>query len=341
MKFSLSEIDRAYLESCYASAREKRDANRINMLLLLDDDYSFAEVASILRMDEDTVRRAVKKYQEKGLEGFLENPFKGGVSKLSPVQLEELSNHIEENFYEKTSEIVDYVKNKFGIKYTNSGMAFLLKRLGFVYKKPTVIPGKADPEQQAEFVEYFKRIYAGKGENDKIYFADGVHAQHNTQAGYGWIKKGKKKNIESNSGRQRVNINGALDPDTLEVITKADDTLNTQATIDFFKLIEEQNPQANKIVVIVDNARYYYNGDVLDYIQKSSKLELVFLPPYAPNLNLIERLWKFMKKKVIYNRYYETFKDFKEAIGTFFQKLPEHHDELESLLTLDFPIVGN
>ena len=131
--------------------------------------------------------------------------------------------------------------------------------------------------------------------DDKIYFLDGVHPQHNTIAAGGWIKKGKEKQLQSNTGRKRVNLNGALDPETHEVIIRADNTLNSQSTIELFKMIEANNPQARKIVLIVDNAPYYYNGDVVEYAQKSSQLELVYLPPYSPNLNLIERVWRFMK----------------------------------------------
>ena len=72
------------------------------------------------------------------------------------------------------------------------------------------------------------------------------------------------------------------------------------------------------------------------YIMNSDKLEFVYLPPYSPNLNLIERLWKFMKKKVLRNKYYPTFLDFKDAIGDFFLKLPQYSDELDDLLSENF-----
>jgi transposase len=131
-----------------------------------------------------------------------------------------------------------------------------------------------------------------------------------------------------------------LRPNSLEVIAQADKTLDSKATIEFLKLIEENNIEADKIVFFVDNARYYYNGDVIEYVTSSKQLEMVFLPPYAPNLNLIERLWKFMKRKTLYNRYYPSFKDFKEALGNFFMRLPQHYDELASIITDEFQVVG-
>jgi len=198
---------------------------------------------------------------------------------------------------------------------------------------------KADAAIQEAFIEYYNQIKKSMGTNDKIYFVDGVHPQHNSIAAGGWIRKGEEKQLQSNTGRKRVNLNGALDPDTQEVIIRADDTLNAQSTIELFKMIELQNPGANKLVLFVDNAPYYYNADVVGYAQDSSQLELVYLPAYSPNLNLIERLWRFMKKKVLYNRYHEKFEEFKTTIGNFFQELPKYHDELSDLLKEEFQVI--
>ena len=92
--------------------------------------------------------------------------------------------------------------------------------------------------------------------------------------------------------------------------------------------------------MICDNARYYHAQPVKDFLT-NSKIELVFLPPYAPNLNLIERFWKFFKKTILYSKYYETFSKFKQACDDFFQGLEKYHTDLRSLLTEKFQIIGN
>jgi transposase len=93
------------------------------------------------------------------------------------------------------------------------------------------------------------------------------------------------------------------------------------------------------IYVIRDNARYDRSKAVQEYL-KTSRINLVFLPPYAPNLNLIERLWKLFKKKTLYNRYYETFADFEAACEAFFANPDQHQREMRSLLSENFEIVG-
>ncbi|WP_207787680.1 transposase, partial [Candidatus Thiosymbion oneisti] len=116
-------------------------------------------------------------------------------------------------------------------------------------------------------------------------------------------------------------------------------TINADSTIALFQQLEAIHPLAACIYVICDNARYYRSKAVQDYL-KTSRIKLVFLPPYAPNLNLIERLWKFFKKKVRYNRYYETFDEFKSACEAFFKNPRQYQHELRSLLTANFELIG-
>jgi transposase len=133
----------------------------------------------------------------------------------------------------------------------------------------------------------------------------------------GWIKKGIRKEISANTGRSRVNLSGSIDILTHTILVQEDQTLNAESTIRFFRKIEEAYPKKRKIHAFCDNAPYYRNKSVKDYLTKS-KIRLHFLPPYSPNLNPIERLWKWMKERVLYNTYYEHFEDFKAAIFGFF-----------------------
>ena len=233
--------------------------------------------------------------------------------------------------------VIAHIGKLYGIRYSVSGVTDLLHRLGFSYKKPTHVPGKQDPVRQQAFVRQYDRIKARKGENDPIYFADATHPQHNSIPSYGWIKKGQEKELKANCGRQRLNINGAINIKTLESTTGFYDTINADSAIDLFSKIEAKHPNAKVIYIIVDNARYYHSR-LLKKSLKKTKIKLIFLPPYSPNLNLIERYWKFFKKKVMNNRYYETFGEFKRACESFFRKRTKYLPELQSLLTENFHI---
>jgi transposase len=214
-----------------------------------------------------------------------------------------------------------------------------LKRLDDVYKKPTLTPGQhPDVAVQQAFIENYQRLKENKGKDDPIYFMEGVHPRHNPVAAYGWIKRGTDKTMESNTGRSRVNINGAVDVARLKVVVEFGEAVNAQSTIALLQRLEARHPRAKAIYVYCDNARYYRSRLVQAYLV-GSKSKLIFLPAYCPNLNLIERLWKYFRKQVLYNRYYEHFAEFKAACEGFFQGIDEHVTALRRLLTENFQVI--
>ena len=247
--------------------------------------------------------------------------------------------HIVTQTYSSAAAIVEYVKQTYAIEYSNSGMVQLLERLGFVYKKTKLVPGKADPEQQLEFLDEYRRLKEEMGQDDKILFMDGVHPQHNPVSSYAWILQGQEKEIPTNTGRKRINVNGAVEIENFDTIAREDERINAQSTIELLKQIEEAYPAAPSIYIIADNARYYRAQIVSEFL-KTSRIQFKFLPPYSPNLNLIERLWKFLKKKVINNCYYESYDIFRKTVMEFLENTAIHRDELATLLTENFEITG-
>jgi transposase len=301
-KIELTEKKREELKRLQKNTKNTRVFKKIATILGLDIGINYESLADILSLDKTTIRRYEKEYLLTNQDDFLEDNYKPYWGKLDSFQLSELKEEITNNLYQTSSEIVTWIEKKFNVKYHIQGLIHLLHKLGFVYKKTKLIPAKANREEQLEFLDKFNNLQANLNEDEVIYFGDAVHPQHNTQIANGWIPKGKEKEIKSNTGRTRINLNGVLNPFTKEVIIREDKTINAQSTIELYKEIEEKNPGKEKIYIIIDNARYYRCG-LLDEYLKTSKIKQIFLPPYSPNLNLIERLWKFMKKKIIYNKY--------------------------------------
>ena len=335
--YTLSKSKKAELEALHRSLRDKRQADRVKAVIALSNGWSAAQVAEILLFDETTSRHYFERYQQGGADALLDDHYSGAESKLNEHQLNELERYLEDHLFTETKAVIAHIAGHYGVHYSVSGVTDLLHRLDFSYKKPTHVPGKQDPARQHAFIDEYDQIKANKGENDPVYFADATHPQHNSIPSYGWIKKGKEKKLKANCGRQRLNINGAINIETMEPVTGFYDTINAQASIDLFAKIEAKHPDAETIYIIVDNARYYRSRLLKDSVE-GTKIKLVFLPPYSPNLNLIERYWKFFKKKVLNNRYYETFAEFKRACESFFRKRKKHLPELQMLLTENFHI---
>lgn len=337
--YCLRQEDLDELEYEHRHASDKRYADRLKAVYLLGKGWPVTQVAQALLMDRETVRSHHKRYRKGGLVALQRNEAGGSECALTGEQRQQLAAYLQAHLCLTAKQVAHYVRQRWRVSYSESGITHLLHRLGFVYKKPKLIPGKAAAAKQRAFVEAYQGLQAAKKPGDRIYFMDATHPSHNPVAGYGWIKRGHAHEIRSNTGRQRLNINGVIDCSDLSAIIRYDDTINAQATIKLLQQIEAQNPQAGRIQIICDNARYYRSRQVKAYLATST-IELVFLPPYAPNLNLIERFWKFFKKTVLYGRYYETFAKFKTACDDFFDGLEQHHDALRSLLTERFQIIG-
>lgn len=340
INFQLTTSQRDELIAALHLARKThaKDSYKINVILLLGDGWTIKTIAEALFLSDETIGKYKKDYTDGGISRLLGRRYRGSDCKLTEKQQRILCDELDANIYLTTAQVITFVGNTLGVTYSISGMNDLLHRLNYRYKKPKLVPGKLDEELQEAFVEQYEEFMATKADNTAVYFMDGVHPQHNTMAAYGWIKKGEERKLQTNSGRQRVNLHGAINIETLEVEVVEVETVNSESTVELLKQIEKSCPLAAAIYIILDNAKYHYSKIVKEYL-KESKIKMVFLPSYSPNLNLIERLWRLFKKKVIYNRYYEKFKDFKEACLDFFKNIRAYETEIQSLMTEEFHLI--
>ena len=207
---------------------------------------------------------------------------------VSTSEIELLKSELESNIHLTTQSVIHYVEKTLNVKYTQSGMRDLLHRIGYEYKKPKLVPGNPDHEAQEIFAMQYQDFMSSKDDDTEVLFADAVHPEHNAMAAYGWIKRGQKRELKTNSGRQRLNLHGAINAETYQVTLIESDTVNADTTIDLLTTIEQAYPLSKMIFVILDNARYHYSKKVKEFLS-NSKIKLVFLPSYSPNLNLIEK----------------------------------------------------
>ncbi len=225
-----------------------RAAYRINAVILLGKGRSAAYVADALLIGPDTVRNYSKRYTKGGLDDLLRTSYIGSEALLDDDQLVELDAHLQDRLYLTAQAVARYVAQRWGVRYTLSGMTAVLHRLGYVYKKAKPEPGKHPaPEEQEAFVEKYKNLKNNKADDDVIYFMDATHPQHNPMLGCGWIKRGQEHPIQSNTGRQRLNINGAINVQTLSAEVRFDATIDAAPTIALTQQMEHANPSAPRI----------------------------------------------------------------------------------------------
>jgi transposase len=147
--------------------------------------------------------------------------------------------------------------------------------------------------------------------------------------------------VRAASGRQRLNVLGAFNAITRELTAVTNTTVvNTETMCALLRKVAAQG-LVGPVTLVLDNARYQRNA-VVQALAASLGIELLFLPSYSPNLNLIERLWRFLKRESLYGRYHRTFADFQAAIQNNISLLPtQHKDRLASLMTLNFQVFDN
>jgi transposase len=334
----LSPAERLYVETARSQTDDKTAYMKLSVLVCLDEGLTQEQTATVLGISSSTVYNCKRKFGEDGLSKYLDRHYVPYSGRLDDEQLAALDTEVDEGLYRSIAEIGEWIDRKFEVQYSQSGLRQLLKKLGFVYKKAGQLPGNVDVKKQDEFMVELKQFLEMEmQDHEAIYFMDAVHPQHNTRPDYVWTKRGKEKWIPSNTGRRRVNINAAInfaDPTEVQIVEA--DSINGQTTQELLEKILLHNPDKSSIYVIADNARYYHFGGLEDWLLDNPQIQILHLPAYSPNLNLIERLWKFMRKKVINLHYYPKFDDFKAAILNFFKNLGQYKQELASLITPNF-----
>ena len=314
----------------------------MNALLLLDGGWTVERVADALFIDAETVREHRRLYETAGVAGLERLNYEGSDPALSEAQLDALKTELDDHLYMTAKEVCAFVQRTFEVTYTPNAMTKLLKRLDFVYKKPKCVPAKADAVVQEQFAkETLLPLMAQANADHPLYFVDGMHPSYTAHPGFGWIRRGVTRELKSNHGRVNVNINGALSWPDREVVHLEAEKITSEAMIALFETLAARHPSATAINVVLDNASYNRSAAVKEYLaSERCRIQLVFLPPYAPNLNLIERLWWFLKKTTLWNEYYPTFAGFKAAIDGFFRNLGNRRQQLTSLITDHFRFIG-
>ncbi len=338
----LSAADRADLVKIVRDGLEEhRIVRRANAILLLDKGWSYADVAEALFLDDSTVRAWLKEFLEGGVDAIVLFDLKGGACALSPLQLDELDAWATETLPTSTTEIGHFILERFGLDYGRSGIIKLMNRRGFDWKKPESVPGKIDTETQRKFIAAHEDLRNSLGPDEAVVYVDAVHPTHQCKPSGRWMPRGERCALPAASGRDRLNLHGAIDLETGQTRIIDVQTVDAASTIALFEALEQSCSTMRRIHVFLDNARYHHARAVQDWLQQPGRrIVLHFVPSYCPHLNPIERLWKVMHENVTHNRCYAKFRDFAEAVLGFLRKtVPQRFDEFSSTITDNFRVI--
>ena len=340
----LSEEDRRAL---IALARDGsavgRVTRRANALALLDGGMSCQEVAKVLFFDDDTIRGWYELFEQGGVEGLTSFDMGGSSSKMSAEQAESFKAWVTATLPRSTRQVGAWIAKEFGLVYeSRSGLIALLHRLGLEYHKPTLIPRKLDEAKQKAFIAAYENTLNSMGDDEVALFVDAVHPTHAARPVGCWAPKEQNLAIEQTSGRQRINIHGAIDLETGQTRMIEAETIDAMSTIRLLESLEALYPLLVCIHVFLDNARYHHAKLVNEWLSRPGcRIKLHFLPAYCPHLNPIERLWGVMHKNITHNKTYDTCKEFAETTLEFLRdKVPRNWAKYRSAITDNFRVIS-
>ncbi len=314
--------------------RDKQTDVRLKMrflaLLLLAESIDIKTVAIVFGKTVKTIENWFKQYLTRGIESLNSFQYQPKQSFLTPQQCDQVADWVRRTNPATAKQVRQHIETKFGVTYTLEGVRKLLISMGLKLIRPKVMPGNPPTEQQQiEHVEHYQALKKNSEPGTVFLFGDGMHLIH--------------QNIpvlETNTGRKRLNILGAYDPDSHKFVhLTGEENCDAQRVIEYFGVILRAYRQAPKIILILDNATYFKAKIVREWLEDHPRLNLLFLPAYAPNLNLIERFWRFVKDHLVRNTYYKKYKTFRAKVFQFLNHVDQHVDELKTLMVENFQII--
>jgi transposase len=334
---SLTPEQKIALEARHKKARDGRERDRIKAVLLRSEGWSIANIAQALRKSEASITRHIGDYAKR----LKLKPAGGGsASHLNTEQTQQLVAHLSDITYLHTHQIVAYIQKTWKVTYSVSGLNKWLHQNGFSYKQPKGVSHKFDEQQQAVFIEEYEKLRDSVSDDELILFMDAVHPTQATKVTSGWIRKGVDKPIETTGSRTRMNIVGAVRLNHLaEAVVSDYETVNGSTIMAFLEQVKQKYLSSHTIHLILDGAGYHRSKEVKGKAVELG-ITLHYLPPYSPNLNPIERLWKVMNEYARNNRYFSNAKEFRQHIRHFFNvTLPDIADTLNCRINDNFQVL--
>jgi transposase len=331
--FTPEQIDALYHERLHHP--HPRVQLKMEAVYLKSQGLPHREICRLVRVSENTLRSYLRQFQDGGVERLKRTDWAGTESELDEHR-ETLEDYFRNHPPRSTAQAAADIERITGVRRGLTQVRRFLKGRGLSYRKLGMIPAKADADEQAEFLgeKLWPRLRQAQRLRRVVCFVDAAHFVHGAFLGYLWCFV--RLLVRGPSGRKRFDVLGAIDAITHELTTVVNDTvIDATAVCELLRKLAARYAGL-PVTLVLDNARYQ-KCEVVRMLAAELGIELLYLPSYSPNLNLIERLGKFVKKEVLTCRYYEDFTRFKEAIVGCLEGIQgKHKDAIASLLTLKF-----
>ncbi len=336
-----TEADREQLHHERFHYPDPRVQRKMEVLYLHSHGLAHHQVARLTHLSERTVNRYLHDYRDGGIEA-LKRPGAGGSTSRLAAHEPSLKDYFAQHPPHTIHEAQAAIERLTGLRRSVTQVRAFLRRLGVQRRCSMVVPKYADDpaKQQEQRVFHDDKLqpYLDQAEAGlrKVFFVDAAHFVFGAFVGYLWCLV--RLHVPTPSGRQRLNVLGALDFATKQMVLLTNQTYITATTVgELLQLLVTQNPGI-PLTLVLDNARYQRCRLVQDVAARLG-VQLEFLPSYSPNPHLIERVWKFVKKECLSSHFYDNFEAFQTTIVTCLHDLgTKHRPAMTTLITRNFQL---
>jgi transposase len=336
MKMNKTETEIQRLNEAMKETSDKRLYERYLAVRLCLEEHSFNEIAQLLGRVRQTISHYWKDYQEQGIEGLEMDHSPGQPPILSEEQRQQLAAMLEqqqpvdvgfEARYTWTLPLIaEWIEREFGKTMSVRGISAMLRRMNFSFTKATYTLARADEEAQAYFRKHTFAMLKKRLEEEQIdhlLFEDESMIRSYQALQYNWFPRGRQRKVPTYGRHEGAKLFAAINYETGQVHHREEEKTDVPAWIRFLEDLLAAYPTGT-IAMILDNSRIHHAADLQPFLKKHTRLQLVFLPPYSPNLNPVEGLWLWLKADVVNNVFFEKFYKIKLHVSQFMNRINNH-----------------
>jgi transposase len=326
---------------------DPRVQRHMEILWLTHHGLGHERIATLAGCSRSTVQRTLSQYVQGGLDLLRQVPPKQPRSDLDNhrASLEEIFTRQPPRGVKQARHVIE---EHTGVRRGLTQVRHFLHRLGLKPRKVAAIPipPKSTLEEhvktQAEFLEkkLEPKLEEARQGQRAVLFVDAAHFVHASFLGILWCVA--RLCVRAASGRKRFNVLAALDSVSHKLITVSNHSyVNAESVCLLLRAVADAATPGVPITLVLDNARYQ-KCVLVAGLAKELGIEMLYLPSYSPNLNLIERVWKFVKAECLRTKYYDNYDKFNTAIQQCLDDLPtKHKAAMDTLLSHEFQTFEN
>jgi transposase len=320
------------------------EIKRILSLLSLGAGQFAEDVAEILKISLETIRRSIHKFLLGGVDKLKSKSRPGRPPKLTKSQRKKLYNYIvagpEKMGFPgscwRTPMIQHLVLEKFGVLYSARYLSELLKNMGLSWQKATFIGDKQDEKDRKKWLEkqWPEILELARKKDAHIFFGDESSFPQWGSLSYTWAPIGHQPVVKTCGSRKGYKVFGLIEYFTGKFLAKGyEGQLNSGCYQEF--LLEVMKKTRKHIILIQDSVSYHVSEEMqVFFYEHKDRITIRQLPVYSPDYNPIEKLWKKVKQKGIHLSYFPTFDDLKNKVNEMLSLFRDAKHEVLSLFGL-------